>query len=214
MQHDFTLPPDNSAPTFIARNDYGAYPDHHAISAAVEAKFHCDHPATEIRERKQSNGRVYYAQQCTTCGKHLGAVGKNVIALDLRLSREGAHVYDEELQERWYEQQRAYREELLERARVACDEHSMVKDDEWWAAYNAYLKTPEWAERRRLVLTRAMGLCEGCRKAIPFHVHHLTYEHVGDEFLFELVALCEACHQRAHPTKDLTSNGRLKVIAQ
>ena len=28
--------------------------------------------------------------------------------------------------------------------------------------------------------------------------HHLTYENVGEEFLFELVALCSDCHERLH----------------
>jgi len=29
-------------------------------------------------------------------------------------------------------------------------------------------------------------------------VHHLTYQHVGHEFLFELVAICRECHTRWH----------------
>ena len=75
------------------------------------------------------------------------------------------------------------------------------EDREWWEWYSAYLATPEWAKRRQLVLQRAQGLCEGCRSATPIHVHHLTYEHAGDELLYELVALCRRCHQRAHPEK-------------
>ena len=77
------------------------------------------------------------------------------------------------------------------------------EERKWWVWYSAYLETPEWAERRRLVLQRARGLCEGCRSAPAAHVHHLTYEHAGDELLFELVALCLACHQKAHPDKEI-----------
>ena len=78
------------------------------------------------------------------------------------------------------------------------------RDREWWAWYSAYLETPEWAARRQLVFLRARGVCEGCRSASPTHVHHLTYEHAGDELLYELVALCQPCHQRAHPAKDIS----------
>jgi 5-methylcytosine-specific restriction endonuclease McrA len=81
------------------------------------------------------------------------------------------------------------------------------QDREWWEWYSAYLQTPGWAARRALVLQRAQKLCEGCRAAVPVHVHHLSYAHAGDELLYELVALCADCHQRAHPDKDITGPG-------
>jgi 5-methylcytosine-specific restriction endonuclease McrA len=64
--------------------------------------------------------------------------------------------------------------------------------------YHEYLQTDAWQERRRLVLRRAGGICEGCRKARAVEVHHLTYQHIGHEFLWELVAICRACHERYH----------------
>ena len=73
------------------------------------------------------------------------------------------------------------------------------RDREWRVWYDRYLESPAWAERRRLVLERAGGKCEGCRKRLATQVHHLTYEHVGNELLFELVAVCRDCHERIHP---------------
>ena len=64
--------------------------------------------------------------------------------------------------------------------------------------YAEYLQSEEWWERRTLVMERAAGLCEGCRKAEPVDVHHLTYTHVTCELLYELAALCASCHERAH----------------
>lgn len=64
--------------------------------------------------------------------------------------------------------------------------------------YAEYLQSEDWWERRTLVVERANGRCEGCRKAEAVDVHHLSYEHVTAEFLFELVALCAACHERIH----------------
>jgi 5-methylcytosine-specific restriction endonuclease McrA len=29
-------------------------------------------------------------------------------------------------------------------------------------------------------------------------VHHLTYQNAGNEFLWELVAICRECHARYH----------------
>ena len=69
--------------------------------------------------------------------------------------------------------------------------------------YGAYLKSAEWAARREKVMQRAGGFCEGCRGQAATEVHHLTYEHVTQEFLFELVAICGDCHARYHgvPTR-------------
>ncbi len=64
--------------------------------------------------------------------------------------------------------------------------------------YADYLRSAEWASRRERVMQRARGLCEGCRLLPAIDVHHLTYEHVTEEFLFELVALCGGCHARIH----------------
>lgn len=62
-----------------------------------------------------------------------------------------------------------------------------------------YLKTPEWARLRRLVMARADGVCERCeRKAGEWNVHHLTYDRLGCELLTDLVLLCRRCHQDVH----------------
>ena len=64
--------------------------------------------------------------------------------------------------------------------------------------YRRYLASDAWQRRRSRVLQRAGGRCEGCGEHPATEVHHLTYDHVGDEFLFELVALCSECHRRIH----------------
>ena len=64
--------------------------------------------------------------------------------------------------------------------------------------YSDYLLSPEWAKRRDAVIERCSGLCEGCGNAPVDHVHHLTYDNIGDEFLWQLVGVCAPCHARAH----------------
>ncbi len=70
--------------------------------------------------------------------------------------------------------------------------------EEWRQLYPIYLASDAWQRRRDLVLQRADFVCEGCRELGADEVHHLTYDHVGAEFLFDLVALCRDCHRRWH----------------
>jgi len=64
--------------------------------------------------------------------------------------------------------------------------------------YESYLQSQEWADRRQQVMQRAEGICEGRRRRRATEVHHLSYAHVTQEFLFELVAMCGECHARWH----------------
>jgi 5-methylcytosine-specific restriction endonuclease McrA len=66
------------------------------------------------------------------------------------------------------------------------------------AAYDEYLQSPQWQTLRHRVRMRCGAICEGCGVAPMEHVHHLTYEHVRQEFLWELVGVCGACHERVH----------------
>ena len=63
--------------------------------------------------------------------------------------------------------------------------------------YQIYLRTPEWITLRERVKQRDKT-CQGCLAAPIEDVHHLTYEHVQNEFAFELVGLCRKCHARLH----------------
>src|SRR5262249_17294921 len=76
--------------------------------------------------------------------------------------------------------------------------------EEWRDAYESYLSSPEWDDRRALVLKRARGICEGCGQVPATEVHHLTYSHVGNELLWQLVAVCRRCHARVHNPEDGT----------
>jgi 5-methylcytosine-specific restriction endonuclease McrA len=60
--------------------------------------------------------------------------------------------------------------------------------------YNEYLQTDHWTEIKIKVMERDLHTCQICGdKAID--VHHLTYAHRDNEFIFELVALCRKCHE-------------------
>lgn len=69
---------------------------------------------------------------------------------------------------------------------------------EWWDEFNRYLRSNEWAKRRQAVRSRCKGICEGCGAVPMTQVHHLTYAHAGWEFLWELVGVCDRCHELLH----------------
>lgn len=90
----------------------------------------------------------------------------------------------EEQRRQWAAQSAQYQQEQEE------------KNRQWWARYDKYLQSEVWRAKRAAVLDRARGLCEGCRNAKATQVHHLTYDHVFEEPLWDLVASCSACHER------------------
>jgi len=69
------------------------------------------------------------------------------------------------------------------------------RNREWHDRYDAYLHTVEWQQRKRLVLKRCNGICEACGRRPATEIHHLTYKHVCNEPLFDLVGICRDCHE-------------------
>lgn len=59
---------------------------------------------------------------------------------------------------------------------------------------HVYMASREWALKREAVRERSQGFCERCWYAPQEAVHHMTYEHLGDEPLDELLAVCRPCH--------------------
>lgn len=144
---------------------------------------YCDSTRSELRKRTLKNGSVQYVFQCLHCG---AALTQPIRKTEIR-SPEKLPAFDESLIEGYYELQQ--RERLDQRA-------------DWFRQHSAYLRTPAWKARRAAVLRRAQGVCEGCGQADATQVHHLTYDHWQNEFLWELVAICDGCHERVHPHMD------------
>ncbi len=65
-------------------------------------------------------------------------------------------------------------------------------------SYADYLKSEQWQQLRLKVLQRDGFRCQGCLAARATQVHHRSYGHVRGEFCFELISLCDACHERLH----------------
>jgi 5-methylcytosine-specific restriction endonuclease McrA len=113
--------------------------------------------------------------------------------------------FDEELPRRW---DRSIREEW-DRWRQREFEARATADAEWWDRYyrhvgggpKRYPMSEKWRVLRQRVFHRSRGLCDGCGVNQATQVHHRSYDHLGDEFLWELAAVCLDCHRRAHPNR-------------
>lgn len=152
----------------------------------------CDCAETEQRFRVRKNDAAAYVVQCLTCGREIRQVRANTPGLQ-RIP------FDETLQETWQRKLKTFWKLQTEQREAQREK----ENTEWWQRYNLYLKSKDWQERRRLVLERDKYVCQGCMRNKATQVHHLTYEHVTKEFLFELTSLCEACHRRIHPRNTL-----------
>ena len=69
---------------------------------------------------------------------------------------------------------------------------------EWFAWYTPYLSTDKWKSTRKRVLERDNYTCQACLRATATEVHHLTYDRVKNEPLFDLISVCEICHLAIH----------------
>jgi 5-methylcytosine-specific restriction endonuclease McrA len=169
---------------------------HGAGFAAVERPMtspdQCEHPRlTEPRRRTLASSQVQYRRQCLDCGKPVGqAVGK----AQVEYKADGPI---EDFDVALYDRGRALAEAVEEERRAGRRDR-----------YDAYLASDAWQRKRAAVLRRCAGICEGCSEAPAVEVHHLTYEHVGNELLFELVGVCRDCHAAAHAVADTTLLGR------
>jgi hypothetical protein len=168
--------------------------DYRAIYDQVEQEFACSHERTEYRRKVASNGTVALREQCIDCGRLVRVVPKAEVG-SLREYIDQLPEFDDDLASAWWKQKH---QAVQERVALAQEqEHA-----EWRSWYDDYLASTDWQRRRALVLARAGHLCEGCRSAQAEQVHHLTYERVGHEMLFDLVAVCRRCHRALHPAKD------------
>ena len=60
-----------------------------------------------------------------------------------------------------------------------------------------YLQSQKWRDKRSLVIQRDKR-CQLCGATSQLEVHHLSYKHLAQEPLEELITLCRTCHQTRH----------------
>jgi 5-methylcytosine-specific restriction endonuclease McrA len=61
--------------------------------------------------------------------------------------------------------------------------------------YTEYRQSERWAMLRRAVMLRARGRCQICRRRPGAELAHLTYDHIFQEQMEDLLWLCRPCHR-------------------
>lgn len=64
--------------------------------------------------------------------------------------------------------------------------------------YTEYINSRQWKQRAAAMVARANFRCQRCGSTRTLNVHHLTYEHLGDEWPQDLIVLCRKCHKEEH----------------
>ena len=147
----------------------------------------CDHAKSHMTVDPDKNGNMRFRRQCLACGEATSNYIKRDEVIRQGFAIELLPLFDKELRDKYWQSQQDKRRKSFETEREARR-----------VEYDDYLRSAEWRERRNLVLERAGGKCEGCARKRATRVHHLTYVHIRNELLFELVALCDVCHAVAH----------------
>jgi hypothetical protein len=161
--------------------------DYQVIEKRVDESINCVHKMRVVKN-VGINGNTTFYKQCAICGFK----GPRIFNRDLsRQAMIFAGILDKASEEKYYAMRQDIRHKL--------DDADRAKDYQNWNAwYEKYLQSTVWLEKHDLVMKRANGICEGCLKEKAVVVHHVTYDHAGSEYLFELVALCNGCHTSIH----------------
>ena len=67
--------------------------------------------------------------------------------------------------------------------------------------YVDYIHSDKWRQKREdYISIKKPTSCGSCRRPFQHHfnLHHLSYKHLGDEPLTDLIMLCPKCHERLH----------------
>ncbi len=74
------------------------------------------------------------------------------------------------------------------------------------SAYQWYLTSAFWRERRVAAFRRAQSICERCKERPATQVHHLNYLRIFYELPSDLMALCAKGHAEVHQQTPANDN--------
>lgn len=152
-------------------------------------------PANCIRRQAVAGGVIQVVKQCPVCFQRVGGCISKETLHRLGLNPSEIPFFDEAKLVAKLEEEERERHSAILRKR----EQDAREISQFWNTYDAYLQTPEWANRRARVLLRDNHTCQaglpGCTTRAS-QAHHRSYRHLRNEPLFELVAVCQSCHQK------------------
>ena len=153
-------------------------------------RFFCkdgDHVFDQVTRKRNAAGNYVLRSSCSKCGQMTGSF--------LKYSEVTSSVpYNQEEIDRKFSFHRMIQSAYNQQKSMLWFHNRQEITDE----YKKYLESWEWSDKAYKVKKRANFICEGCLEAPATEVHHTTYTHIYNEFMFELLALCSSCHRRIH----------------
>jgi hypothetical protein len=157
---------------------------------SVKKEFtECAHTESYPVKMIMSNGNHQIKMFCKTCQSiHGKALKQNGFDLS-------------KLKASTFESYERYNHERAVIIKEKVDEYiESLNFPEYNQIYIDYLKSEEWGSIRNIIMQRDNFTCQICSgKATD--VHHLNYEHLKNEFHFELVGLCRDCHMKYYKSR-------------
>ena len=159
-----------------------------------EADKCCNNTDTRFVKHENRDGRFQLRQQCQNCyaipSRSYKQEGTDMDLLPASCRRSEAAVVFTRHQESI-----AFRSEFravfTEETNVNAE---ILENKIGYDEYLEYLNSKEWRSKRLKVLERDKYVCQSCLSAEAKEVHHITYKHLKNEPLFELVSVCKPCH--------------------
>jgi len=74
--------------------------------------------------------------------------------------------------------------------------------------YLWHLESPEWRRTVRDAIEGQGGGCAACGWSSHLQGHHLSYARLGEEEWYDVVALCETCHEVADRLREEVNEER------
>ena len=71
---------------------------------------------------------------------------------------------------------------------------------DWY--HEVYLKSDYWKSLRLKTIAARDFKCEICGSESSLEIHHISYDHLGNELDSDLMCLCRNCHQIVHDLKE------------
>lgn len=161
--------------------------------AEIRAYYECDHVGLVHNTKKTiKGGTIQIVQQCQGCGEKTStALARKHFTQEQFDAMPPFNALREQ-------ERRDYQNNLILQWREYFYKKQEQAKQNRTREYDRYLQSAEWKRKRDLVIQRAGGICEGCGINRATQAHHLHYEHLYNEFLWELKAVCRECHERVH----------------
>lgn len=158
----------------------------------------CNHERREFRKLSFERGgkpTFHKVYQCMECGRKIPHGQNNGCWWPHDEGDENLPEFDVGIVDAWHEKSSSAIREKIENENAQKRSEFRSKHRE----YEIYINTSQdWQARRAKVLKRAAFTCESCLEAKATQVHHLNYDSLFNEVLYDLRAVCRDCHQKIH----------------